>query len=303
MQQRTHYGPLATMMIGCTVALVLTGCSGNGSSSTTTSMPDYMSATTAAGSEVSASVGSMSMTQSASAGGSMADMRGAKSVHPLLSNGLLGCGTLVVNATNAQGQVTDETITYALPACDVTGLFGGESLAITGALELVQPDPEAFNFSSMATNLEYAFTSSGVTTSETRNGTRQVVATSALLNESNNITTAFVNASEATGSVTDTLAITFTPASGSVLTPGTKLPDGTIIVTGGLAWTAAKAGATPESFTVTTVQPLVYDAACMATSASPFDAGQLKLVIADGTMTTYGRITWSKCGAPIVTVI
>ena len=59
-----------------------------------------------------------------------------------------GCGTVVINSENSQDQVTDETITYALPACEFTGVFGVDSLAITGTLELMHPNPSVFAFSS-----------------------------------------------------------------------------------------------------------------------------------------------------------
>lgn len=69
--------------------------------------------------------------------------------------------------------------------------------------------------SSQATNLEFAFTSSGVTSSETRNGTRQLTATSSLANESNDMTTVFVKAGAPAGTLNNSLALSFTPSTGN----------------------------------------------------------------------------------------
>jgi hypothetical protein len=293
----------ACSILACSILTVLAGCSSsNGSSSGPT--PDFTGASTSTSSEVSASVSSMTMA-SGSTGGAFADLRSATTrQRPMVDTaGPNGCGTIVVNATNSQGQVTDETITYALPACEFTGILGLNSLAVTGSLELMRPDPTMFNFSSQATNLEFAFTSSGVTSSETRNGTRQLTATSQILNESNDITTVFQKAGAGVGTLNNGLAFSFTPANGASLVVGEPLPSGTVEVNGTIGWTPASTGSATDSFTVSTTTPLAYDSSCAKTSASPFDSGELKLVIADGSVKTYAKITWTGCAAPVVTVI
>jgi hypothetical protein len=212
MLQRKQNGPFLITAFGCLVAL-LVGCSASTGTLITGTSPDFTGASTATGSEVSASVGSMTMVQSSQSAGALANIQ--HSVHPDDAKGIGdGCGTVVVNSTNGQGAVTDETITYALPACEFTGIRGLDSLAITGDLELTQPDPPAFSFSSKATSLEFAFTASGLTSSETRNGTRQLTATQNILNESNDMTTVFQKASAGVGTLNNSLAFSFTPAAG-----------------------------------------------------------------------------------------
>ncbi len=301
MQQRDHQGPALWTVLSCSLAMALAGCS----TSTTPApgaSPDFNGASTATASEISTSVGSMTMTQSAQSAGALGatqdELRGHQ-LHPEAAGGR-GCGTVVINSKNSQGQVTDETITYALPACEFSGVFGIDSLAITGALELMHPDPSVFAFSSKATNLEFAFTASGVTSSETRNGTRQLTATSSLASESNDMTTVFVKAGVPAGILNNSLSLSFTPSTGNTLAVGEPLPAGSLQASGTVGWTSASAGATADTFTVSTIAPLVYDPSCATTSASAFDSGQLKVVIADGSVKTYAHVTWTACGAPVV---
>jgi hypothetical protein len=303
MQKRDHQGPALWTVLSCSLAMALAGCS----SSTTTASgpsPDFSGASNATASEISASVGSMTMaqsTQSAGALGATADTLDSHLLHPETTRAAgKGCGSVVINSENSQSQVTDETITYALPACEFSGVLGMDSLAITGTLELMHPNPAVFAFSSKATNLEFAFTASDVTSSETRNGTRQLTATSTLASESNDMTTAFIKAGVPAGTLNNSLALSFTPATGSTLAVGSPLPSGALQASGTIGWTSASAGATADSFTVSTIAPLVYDPTCATTSASPFDSGQLKVEITDGSVKTYAHVTWTHCGAPVV---
>ena len=100
------------------------------------------------------------------------------------------------------------------PLVNFPGVLGMDSLAITGTLELMHPNPGVFAFSSKATNLEFAFTASDVTGGETRNGTRQLTATSTLATESNDMTTVFVKAGVPAGTLNNSIALSFTPATG-----------------------------------------------------------------------------------------
>jgi hypothetical protein len=305
MQQRDPHGPALWTVLSCSLAMALTGCSAS-TTSTSGPSPDFNGASSATASEISASAGSMTMVQSTQSAGALGATADALDRHQLHSEaaqaGGKGCGTVVINSENGQNQVTDETITYALPACEFSGVLGMESLAITGELELTHPNPSVFAFSSKATNLEFAFTASGVTSSETHNGTRQLTATSSLANESNDMTTVFVKAGAPAGTLNNSLALSFTPSTGNTLAVGQPLPGGTIQASGTIGWTSASAGATVDTFTISTITPLLYDPTCATSSASRFDSGQLKVVIADGTVQTYAHITWTNCGTPVVVV-
>ena len=300
--QQHNQGPALWTVLSCSLAIALAGCS-TATNPTPGPTPDFNGASTATASEISTSVGSMTMTQSTQSAGALFAIKGGPAGHQLHPETAgAGCGTVVINSENSQDQVTAETITYALPACEFTGIFGVDSFAITGTLGLMHPNPGVFAFSSQATNLEFAFTSAGVTSSETRNGTRQLTATSSLANESNNMTTVFVKAGAPAGTLNNSLALSFTPSSGNTLAVGEPLPGGSIQANGTIGWTSASAGAAADTFTVSTIAPLVYNPSCGTTSASPFDSGQLKVVIADGSANTYAHITWTNCGTPVVVV-
>jgi hypothetical protein len=217
----------------------------------------------------------------------------------LLGSKTLGCGTVVVNATDANGDPTDETITYALPACEYTGIWGQDSLSLTGALELALTDGTGFNFKSTATNLVLSFTKSGATSTETRNGTRQITATATGASIVNSITTAFSKAAGQQGTFTNDLTVSFTPASGSQLVAGQPLPNGTVETNGTVSWQGTS---NTDTFTVTTLTPLTYDASCVPGSASPSDSGVLKVAVVANGSKAYGKVTWSNCGAPTVVV-
>jgi hypothetical protein len=305
MQRQDQRGPALSSALSCLLAMAIAGCSASNSTTSTSgssSSADLNNASTATASEISASVGSMTMNQSAQSGGAFGAAADASHGHQPQAKAASGngCGTVVIDSENSQNQVTDETITYALPACKFTGPVAMDSVSITGTLELMDPNPSVFSFSSKATNLEIATTASGVTNSETHNGTRQLNATSSLASEANDMTTAFVKAGAPAGTLTNTLALSFTPSTGDTLAPGEPLPAGTIQASGTIGWTSASAGAATRTFMVSTTTPLVYDPGCATTSASPFDAGQLKVVISDGSTTTYARVTWTDCGSPAV---
>jgi hypothetical protein len=276
------------------------GCGSNPSSASSdaVSTADTTSASTAVGSEMTNSLASMTTSQSASADASAAG-RGSG----IVANGLpgaktAGCGTVVVNATDPNGDPTDETITYAVPACEYTGIWGQDSLSLTGTLELALIDGTGFNFKSTATNLMYSFTKSGATSTETRNGTRQITASATDASIANSITTVFSKAAGQQGTLTDDLTVSFTPTSGQLIA-GQPIPNGNVQANGTVSWQGTS---NTDSFTVTTVTPLAYDASCVPGSASPFEAGQLRVAVTANGSTAYGKVTWSSCGAPQVTV-
>src|SRR5277367_5168689 len=149
MQQRDPHGPALWTVLSCSLAMALTGCSAS-TTSTSGPSPDFNGASSAPASEISASAGSMTMVQSTQSAGALGATADALDRHQLHSEaaqaGGKGCGTVVINSENGQNQVTDETITYALPACEFSGVLGMESLAITGELELTHPNPSVFAF-------------------------------------------------------------------------------------------------------------------------------------------------------------
>ena len=70
MRQRNHQGPALWTVLSCSLAMALAGCSTSTSSMSGPS-PDFNGASTATASEISASVGSMTMTQSTQSAGAL----------------------------------------------------------------------------------------------------------------------------------------------------------------------------------------------------------------------------------------
>jgi hypothetical protein len=132
--QQHNQGPALWTVLSCSLAMALAGCS-TSTTPTPGATPDFNGASTATASEISTSVGSMTMTQSTQSAGALfatEDAPAGHQLHPETAGA--GCGTVVINSENGQDQITAETITYALPACKLTGIFGVDSLAITGTL-------------------------------------------------------------------------------------------------------------------------------------------------------------------------
>jgi hypothetical protein len=284
---------------------LMTGCGGgsstsaSSSSTNTVSSGDMKSASAATASEVATSAAAFTTSQSASAD-TVAMVRGNGIVADgLLGQKTLGCGVVTVNATNAEGEPTNETITYALPACQFTGIWGLTSLSLTGTRNLALTDGTGFNFTSTDTNLEWSYSNLGLTSTETRNGTRQITASATSASIVNAITTLFSNAAGEKGTFTNDMTLNFTPVSGSELAAGQALPDGTLQASGSVSW---QGPVNTDNFTVTTVTPLAYQASCVPNSASAFASGELKVTATENGSTAYGTVTWSNCGAPTVVV-
>jgi hypothetical protein len=202
------------------------------------------------------------------------------------------CAT-VDNTTDsdADGAPDDATFTFALPACSFTGFRGG-TLEVTGTIELTDPTPSSADFAYQAnlTDFQFKFTSPNQARSYTalRNGTRTLTANAASASLTNNITVvrSFTNRADAT--VSHNTLLTFTAAEGESLAAGQPLPNGTLVKSGTLIWSRNGASRT---FTVTTVQPLVWDASC--TTDRKITSGEIHWTLADG---SYIKTVWNGCG-------
>ena len=176
--------------------------------------------------------------------------------------------------TDADGVPDDATFTFALPACSFTGFRGG-TLELTGTINISDPTPNDADFNSLATLLDFQFKLTSPlpvrTFTATRNGTRALSGDAAGVSLSNNITLVRSAPNRADATISNNFALTFTPAAGEVLALGQPLPNGT--------------------FTVTTVNALVWDASC--TTDRKIVAGEIHATLADG---GYIKTVWTGCG-------
>jgi hypothetical protein len=203
-----------------------------------------------------------------------------------------GCAT-VDDETDTDGDFAPDaaTYTFALPACSFTGFRGG-SLEITGSIVLSDPTPSAPDLAVTATlhDLRFAFTSPNATHSYTalRNGTRTLTGNADGASLSNAITVVRSAPNRADATVVHNLLLSFTPAAGESLAFGAPLPDGTFTKSGTFTWSR---GSVSRTFTVTTVEPLVWDASC--TTDRKIASGEIRATLADG---GYISTVWTGCG-------
>jgi hypothetical protein len=203
-----------------------------------------------------------------------------------------GCAT-VNDETDTDGDLAPDaaTYTFALPACSFTGFRGG-TLEITGAVTLSDPTPEAADLAVIATLSDFAFRYTSPNASRTysavRNGTRTLTGNAQGASLSNQVTVVRSAPGRADATVVHNLLLTFTPAAGEQLAFGAPLPNGTFVRSGTFTWSR---GAVSRTFTVSTVEPLVWDASC--TTDRKIASGETDATLGDG---SYIRTVWTGCG-------
>lgn len=276
--RRTHWAVRASTLASGAALLLVSGCS----DSTT---PSGTVIPAAEVSDIGAAVGD-EVEQSVSALLSPAAQGTVSPTAPA------GCAT-VDDETDTDGDQTPDaaTYTFALPACSFTGFRGG-TLEITGTIVLSDPTPQGADFAATATlnDLAFVFTSpnSTHTYSAVRNGTRTLTGDASSASLSNAITVVRSVPGRPDATVVHNLLLTFTAAEPLSLAVGQPLPDGTFTKTGTFTWSR---GAVSRTFTVTTVEPLVWDASC--TTERKIASGEIRATLADG---GYIRTVWSACG-------
>ena len=193
--------------------------------------------------------------------------------------------------TDADGVPDDATFTFALPACSFTGFRGG-TLELTGTINISDPTPNDADFNSLATLLDFQFKLTSPlpvrTFTATRNGTRALSGDAAGVSLSNNITLVRSAPNRADATISNNFVLSFTPAAGEVLALGQPLPNGTFTESGTFTWSR---GSLTRTFTVTTVNALVWDASC--TTDRKIVAGEIHATLADG---GYIKTVWTGCG-------
>jgi hypothetical protein len=272
---------------------VLAGCGTSNSSAANDSLVSQEAATATA-SEATAIATSMTETQAETTSGAML----AKPES--MSDSIKSCATVDVTSTGSDGQWTAETLTFAAPPCQFTGARGYVTLDVTGQLALTRTTGDPFNFTSTATNMEWAFMGPNATYSETRNGTRQITASPSAASAASNMTIVYAG-SKHDGTLVHAMTSSFTPDSGLTLQAGEPLPSGTFVHNGTATWTGVDGNT--GTFTVTTTTPLAYDSTCKDTEPSVFDSGQLQIQKTTDKGSKYATVTWSDCGAPTITYV
>jgi hypothetical protein len=273
---------VATGLMALSLCIV-TGCASSGSAGAN-SQAVSEEAAAATASEATAIATSMTETQATTTGGAMLVAR------PLAEKpDVNSCASVNVTASGTDGW-TAETLTFTAPPCEFTGARGYDTLDITGTLALTRNNGDPYNFTSTATNMEWAFSTPSATYSETRNGTRAITATPENASAASNMTIVYAGAKH-DGTLTHQMASSFTPNAGLTLQAGEPLPSGNFSHSGTITW--AGSDGNTGTFTVTTVTPLAYDSTCKDTEPSVFDSGELQIQKTTDTSSKFTTITWS----------
>lgn len=195
-------------------------------------------------------------------------------------------------------QVPDNlTITFALPACRFVSETG--SFELTGVIRVTDPLPgtAAMAFTMALDNFRFTFSGAEGSGFVRRDGLTSVVATQTGLSQ----TVSWLESAQFTGFPTLGADIdwsaTFAAAQGGTITPGEPLPDGVYQPNGSFEF---RQGNRSASFTVTTVVPLQYSAACAAgvvagTALAPFSSGKVRVAVSNDGDMGYAEVTYVDC--------
>jgi hypothetical protein len=195
-----------------------------------------------------------------------------------------------------EDQIPDNLmITFALPACrfvDATGSFD-----LTGVMHITdgQPTPGmAFNLS--LDDFRVTFNTQDVDGFVRRDGMTSVAASASGLTQ----TVSWLESAQIQGFPTVGADIDWSASfasTGGSITPGMPLPDGVYLVNGNFEYRQAGRSA---SFTIATVEELIYSAECAfgvadGTYAAPFSAGKVQVMGRNDGDRGYAEVTYSAC--------
>ncbi|HJU66486.1 MAG TPA: hypothetical protein VJ596_12440 [Gemmatimonadaceae bacterium] len=195
----------------------------------------------------------------------------------------------------------DLTMTFALPACHFES--EGSAIDFTGTVRVVDPTPAVGGLAFDVTlgDLTFAFESHGGAGSLSRDGTQQVRVAGSGLSQTHDFTLVSEFTGEPAATVENEWSASFVPAQGQSVTFGLPLPDGTYTIDGELHWTQGDRYAV---FAIDTYTALEYDATChQQGAASPFQSGEVHVVLDDNDGAAYVRIRYESCGVPEVVFV
>jgi hypothetical protein len=195
-------------------------------------------------------------------------------------------------------QVPDNlTITFAIPACRFVSETG--SFELTGVIRVTDPLPgtAGMAFTMALDNFRFTFSDVDMNGFVRRDGLTSVIATQTGLSQTVSwLESAQISGFPTLGADIDWSA-TFAAAQGATITPGEPLPDGVYQPNGSFEF---RLGDRSAQFTVTTVVPLQYSAACAAgvvagTALSPFSSGKVRVAVRNDGNLGYAEATYIDC--------
>jgi hypothetical protein len=199
--------------------------------------------------------------------------------------------------TDADNVPDNFSITFALPACHFSDIDG--AVDMTGVMHISDPNPGsagmALNFS--LDNLRFAFSGTDGSGSFVRDGSASVAVTETGLSQLQDWSESAQISGLPRLGVNLNWTATFAALAGSTITPGQPLPSGVYSPNGSVEY---REGNRVSSFSVETVAPLQYDAACAAgvadgTSLTPFTAGEVHITVNNAQGSTFVKVTYADC--------
>ncbi|HKU60679.1 MAG TPA: hypothetical protein VJQ44_05625 [Gemmatimonadales bacterium] len=169
------------------------------------------------------------------------------------------------------------------------------TLDMVGRLQIEDPDPgpggAGFAYNGTLVNVRSSFRGKDAdhSYSISRNGTRVLTGTTAGLELTTDLQLLRTFSGLSDAAVDLQWAVPFDPD--APLQINHTLPPGALAVTGTMDWLR---GTESYALTVTTPEPLHFDAACDA--AQRFDAGEVHAAGSFGDLTGYVRVRWGGCG-------
>jgi hypothetical protein len=198
------------------------------------------------------------------------------------------------------------TITFALPACRYVDV-NGSTWDLTGVIRVSDPQPStaAMAFDMALDNLRITTSNPPAPGFHRRDGLASVVASATGLSQ----TMSWRESAEYGtwdgnfGAAID-LSATYTAAEGASITPGEPLPDGTYVPSGSFV---RRLGNRYAQFTITTVEPLQYNAECAARVAAgegvvPFTSGMVRISVKNKENMGYAQVEFLDCGTGVLYV-
>ncbi|HKW49011.1 MAG TPA: hypothetical protein VJN70_16285 [Gemmatimonadaceae bacterium] len=197
------------------------------------------------------------------------------------------------------------SLTFSLPACHFSDQTN--SYDITGALRIsdLQPTTPSLSLNFALDNFKLAFSGANGSGYVSRNGSGSVTASASGLSQTENWTEGAVLTGVTSATVGINWTATFTAAQGQSITAGQSLPDGAYTPNGTVSF---RQGNRAASFTVTTLAPLQYSAACaygvtQGTSLAPFTGGHIRVDVTSQQGSGYADVTYSSCNSATVTFV
>ena len=195
--------------------------------------------------------------------------------------------------TNSDGDPVPDSVRVDFTGCTFTG--DGHTVAVSGSIDLVDPTPattdRAFRMRSNALTRTVTNSATGATRSVVETGVRSVVPTADRVQLADTMTTEYTFASGTTASHVRKWLATFTADQAGSIQLGSRLPSGDWTIAGKSAYTS---GTNSYSLSVTTTDPLHYNASC---NVEPrFDSGTISVQVTKGTTSTTVTITFTGCG-------